>query len=184
MTRRRVSAFTLIEMVVLLFLAGVILFAVSQLTRETYKTLVFLREKAQTQESAVLGVERLTSDLREAVTPPVSSGNTVSFSKVKPGEPKAKNAPPHPNPNDIAYASYVPPVGPYTGSQLTQVTYQLTDGNLQRTIGTFTSMLAENVNDFSVTPRGNGSYEVLLTIQENRRVQTFESFVTCPGITP
>ena len=63
MRKRAARAFTLIEMVILLFLAGVILFAVSRLTRETYKSLVFLREKAQTYESAVLGVERLLDRL-------------------------------------------------------------------------------------------------------------------------
>ena len=184
MKKRRHSAFTLIEMVVLLMLAGIILFAVSRLTRETYKTLVFLREKAQTYESAVLGVERLTSDLREAVTNPVISGSQVSFSKVKPGEPKAKSAPPHPNPTDPAYAAYVPPVGPYSGGELTQVVYRKSGENLDRTIGSFTSVLAEDVNDFQVNSQGGGSFEVVLTIQENRRILTFESFVTCPGLVP
>lgn len=184
MSRRAARAFTLIEMVILLFLAGVILFAVSRLTRETYKSLVFLREKAQTYESAVLGVERLTSDMREAVTAPIISGTTVSFSKVKPAEDSAKGGPPRPNPIDPAYATYVPPTGPYGGGQLVTVTYNVTAGNLQRQIAGFTSVVAEDVNDFSVTPRGNGSYEVVLSIQENRRVQTFHSFVTCPGVVP
>lgn len=178
------AAFTLIEMVILLFLAGVILFAVSRLTRETYKSLNFLREKAQTYESAVQGVERLTSDMREAVTQPTITGDSVSFSKVKPAEDVAKGGAPRPHPLDPSYETYVPPTGPYGGGQRVTVTYRIAGGNLEREIGGFRSVVAEDVNDFIVTPRGSGSYEVVMTIQENRRVQTFHSFVTCPGVAP
>lgn len=170
----------------MLFLAGIILFAVSRLTRETYKTLVFLREKAQTYESAVLGVERFASDLREAVVPPTISatsyGTSVSFRKIGPTEDKAKGGAPRPNPIDPDYDDYDPPTGTYAIDQQVTVSYAVVDGSLLRTVASFTSPVADSVNNFEVTDRGGGSFEILLSIQENRRVQTFHSFVTCPGV--
>lgn len=172
-------------MVVLLLLSGIILFAVSRLTRETYSSLVFLREKSQTYESAVLGLERLASDMREAVnTPPSFSAGALSFSKVKPAEEMAKGAPARPYPVDEDYINNKLRTGPYAGSQLVNVTYQVVSGKLQRQIGTFTSVVAEDVNEFTVASASGGSYEIILSIQEDRRVQTFHGFVTCPGVVP
>lgn len=171
--------FSLMELIVLLALSGVILFAVSRLVSETYQTLTFLREKAQTYEGAVLGIERLTSDLRGAVA--FTGTSPLSFSKVRPSLGMAQGAPPRPYPDP---SGYVPPTGPYT--DLVNVTYTLNGGTnvLNRQVGAFTSVIAEDVDGFNVTRQGAENFSVVLSIQEQRRIITFQSFVRCPGLIP
>lgn len=183
----RNSGFTLIEMVIMLFLAAIILLSVSRLTGETVSTLSFLREKAQTYQSALVGIERLSSDLREAVVAPtITPGASfeMSFRKVKPGEDRAKDAPPRPSRSDPGYLAYAAPTGAYAGTNLIQVTYKKDGETLNRQFGSFSSRIAENINDIQVVDEGGGSFAITLTVKENRRLQIFEGFVTCPGLAP
>lgn len=171
------AGFSMVEVVIVLFLTGVMLFAVSGLISRTLETLKFLQEKSQTLESATLGCERLSSELREAVsvTTPIPIGK-VSFVKVKPQAPLAVG-------NDMA----ADPVGwtrSYSGGQLARVTYDVdAESRLLRTVDSVSHLVATDVNAFVVTPAaGAGSYLVSLSLQEKRRVIVFETIVTCPAL--
>lgn len=202
MRRGRIWGFSLIELVIILFLTGICLFMVGRLTSQTFQTLRFLRGKSQTLQAAAQGIERLTSELREAVE--VSSTDPLTFSKVDPSAPfaldydgdsstNANPGDPDPDlPPDTWSDSYARDA--FDRNQLGSVTYQMADGVLSRTatVGTrdMTSEVATEVNDFSVT-RGpelagvataDSVFEISLSLQEDRRVVVFGSVVVVPGL--
>lgn len=190
------SAFTLIEMVIVLFLTGLILGAVSILVARTFDSLKFLEEKSRTLESATLGCERLASELREAVE--LVSGlpsNELRFKKVKPSAPKAVGNEPMPPPLTALDdpADYVEPdilpvdwIRSYSAptNHLFEVHYWVdSNDHLQRKAGNETAIVATDVNEFMVSPlTGTSSFLVALSIQEQRRVVVFETVVNCPGL--
>ncbi len=193
MRKRQNSAFTLIELVFVLLITSLILAAVAALTARTLDTLKFMEEKSKTMQSATLGVERLSSELSETVVLP--TGN-VSFRKANPNAPVAHYQPGISN--DYADPNSFPPhlwTRAYTGGDLVTVTYAVAGTDLTRTAGGGpTGLIATSVNAFTVTnvnpdgmgvmPAGgvDGNYRVALSIQELRRVVTFETVVHCPGV--
>lgn len=204
MKRRRSRGFSLLEIVMVLFLMGVCLYMVGRLTGQTFSTLRFLREKAQTAQSASLGLERLSSELREAVA--VSSLSPLTFQKVDPGAPIALDYDQDPSPGanpgppdfsvdpdgwSDSYASDA-----FGKNHLGQVTYQKTADYVTRK-ATFrsqsmTSEVATRVNDFNVVQAptldgqstANNVFEVSLSMAEDRRVVVLRTIVTVPGVAP
>lgn len=176
--------FSLIEIVIVLFLTSVIMFAVAQLLARSFQTLRFLQEKSQTLESASLGCERLASEMREMITQ-LPQPDGVRFLKVRPQAPVAVA-----NPfGDLtvmadnwerSYAS------DYAGvNQLVEVLYRVNPAEqLERTVEGQTTLVATNVNDFNVTPVSGavGAFVINLSLREERRVVTFTTAVTCPAL--
>ena len=176
MRKARFRGFSLIEICIVLFLTGLILFAVAQLIMRTLDSLKFLQEKSRTLESASLGCERLSSELREAVGVdlPIPIGQ-VSFRKVRPPAPEAVGN----SPTD-------PPEGwtrVYPAAQLASVLYQVDPQNrLTRSFGGNTTIVANDVNSFVVDNLGGGSFKVSLAISEKRRIVTFETITTSASL--
>ncbi len=174
------GGFSVIEMVIVLFLTGAILLAVAKLVAQSYDTLKFLQEKSQTMESATLGCERVASELREAVSPPSFTSGFLSFNKVRPSAPEAVG-------NDYTNLS-IPAEGwnrDYSEiNQLAEVVYQVnSNSQLMRTAGGQSGAVATKVNSFIVaTASGAGCFTVTLSIREQRRVIAFRTAVTCPGL--
>lgn len=178
------KGFTLIEIVIVLFLTGIILFAVSHLISRTFETLKFLQEKNRTLESATLGCERLASELSEAVSIDTMAAGQVVFRKVRPSAPEAVA-------ND--YLDMSVPAEDWKRNyildanginQLAQVVYQVdSESKLRRTASAQTTLVATDVNAFEVSPlAAEGCFLVSLSLQEKRRVIVFETIVTCPAL--
>ena len=172
--RERHRGFSLIEIVIVLFLTGTMLYCVASLTDRTFKTLKFLQEKSKTLESAQLACERLSSELRECIGAP-TTGATVSFRKVKPS---------------VAYGLSNDPTDPsswtriYPAGDLATITYTMVVDKVIRQAQSEPPMdVAQDVNAFSVVPTtALGNYKINLTIVEDRRIVVFESVASCPGV--
>ena len=173
--------FSMLETVIVLFLAGLMLGAVSLLTRETLNTLKFMQEKGDTAQSATLGCERLCSEMREMVAAPGGLGAGITFVKVNPNSAAAIGNP---------VASPLPPIVPplthnwirvYPG--LVTISYTQSGTDLERRVnGGNLTLVGTNVNGLAITQVSTGNFRVSLTIQENRRLATFVNFVSCPGV--
>lgn len=171
--------FSLFEVVVVLSMTGLVLFTLSRLLSQTFETLRFLQEKSQTLESATLGGERLTSELREAVfiEQPIPLGQ-VKFQKVRPVAPEAVGNPLETPANELqrTYGAI---------GQLGEVNYQTNaEARLIRTVAGRNSTVADEVNAFVVSPftGSQSTFVIRLSLTEKRRVITFESLVTCPAL--
>lgn len=180
---------------IVILLTGLVMMMVSRLTSATFQSLKFLREKAQTLQSATLGLERLSSELREALF--VDSLAPLTFRKVAPSAPVAlANPVDDPDPAANWARSYA---SDFNGdNQLGQVVYALDPSRqvLSRSADfrgdSLDSEVATRVNDFVVerspalgaTSASADVFSVTLTIQEDRRVLTFRTLVSVPGLQP
>lgn len=181
--RKKWFGFSLIEVVVVLALVAAVLGMVAALAEQTLVTLSFLREKAESSQSATLGCERLCSELTETISIPSSNSGTganrgVTFFKVNPNAPDVlANDPTSDTPHLWARD--------YTGANRVEVSY-LTNASqeLERRVnGGPPNMVAVRVNEILVTQLPNSkSVEVRLSILERRRVVTFVNIVHCPGL--
>lgn len=174
------GGFSLVEMVIVLFLTGAILLAVAKLISQSVGTLKFLQEKSQTMESATLGCERVASELREAVRLQSFTSGLLRFHKVRPSAPEAVG-------NDYADVTISAEDWKRDYSeinQLAEVVYQVNpDSQLIRTAEGQSGAVATKVNSFVVaTAPGVGCFTVTLSIKEARRVIAFKTAVTCPGL--
>ncbi len=193
MRKQRPCGFTLLEIMIVVLLTGIIMLMVSRLTNATFQSLRFLREKAQTLQSATLGLERLASEMREAIS--VDSLSPLTFRKVNPTAPEALGNPvndPDTGANWVRdYSS------DFNGdNQIGQVTYSLDVPHqiLSRTVSfegvTQTLQVATRVNDFIVerspvlgtVSTTNDVFSVTLSVQEDRRVLTFRTVLSIPGL--
>jgi prepilin-type N-terminal cleavage/methylation domain-containing protein len=174
---RRDQGFSLIEIVIVLFLTGVMLFCVSGLTDRTFKTLKFLQEKSTTLESASLACQRLAQEMREMVTAPTLGATSVTFSKVIPSSPLGVgNDRNDPNPENWLRA--------YPSAQRASINYSMNVDKVRRRVNSEPSMdVAVDVNAFAVSQVDNpGNYLIRLTILEDRRAVVFEIIVNCTGV--
>lgn len=171
--------FSLIEVVIVLFLTSILLLAVSRLLSQTLGTLQFLQEKGQTSESASLGCERLASELMEAIKVNLTPSDEVSFSKISASAADVIGI----------IATTEPSTWPraYPASHQVNITYKVdANSSLKRTVGLEApSTVATEVNSFVVQPYssgGSGTFLVTLSLQEKRRVLTLETIVSVPAL--
>lgn len=177
--------FSLIEIVIVLFLTGLMLYCVAGLTDRTFQTMKFLQEKSTTLESASLACQRLGQEMREMVTAPALGTDSIAFKKVIPSSPLEVGNNPADDPLTWTRT--------YPNAQLATITYSMTDQKVSRQVNSEQALeIAVDVNTFQVsqsfstvggeTSNSPGVYLLQLSIQEDRRVVTFETIVTCPGV--
>lgn len=175
--RLRRQGFSLIEVMIVIFLSGAMLWCVAGLTGQTLRTLRFLQEKSSTMESAGQACQRLASELHEAVSEP-TLGSSVSFRKVRPSAADLVGN----LPTDSTWQSS------YPNGELATIAYQLQSQKVFRQVNSEQRLeIATNVSGFSLAryeAAPAGAYTVRLAIQEQRRVVVFETVVVCPGVTP
>lgn len=182
---RQSRGFSLIEIVIVLFLTGLILYCVAGLTDRTFKTMKFLQEKSTTLESATLACQRLGQEMREMVAAPALGADSISFLKVIPSEALCVGNVVADDPLTWKRA--------YPTDQLATIKYSTADSKVTRQVNSEPAMeIAVDVNTFQVsqsftaaggvTSNRPGLYLIRLAIQEDRRVVTFETVVTCPGV--
>jgi type II secretory pathway pseudopilin PulG len=198
------AGFSLVELVLVLFLTGIILLVVSRLCQRTFATLRTLQEKSQTIQAATLGLERLGSELREAIGAVATGMWVVTFSKVDPGAPYVldndRDAGENPGPPDPTVAvedfafDYASDAN--GDNQIGTVEYKLDGELLKRTASkdgqSMTTEVATHVNAFIVEAHphleghatADNVFLITLTLKEQRRVYTFTSVVTAPGVLP
>lgn len=201
--RQERLGFSLVELVLVLFLTGLILLIVGRLCQRTFLTLRTLQERAQTIQAATLGMERLGSELREAIGDVVITPLSLTFSKVDPAAPYGLDVDgPDANPGDLkpdfdfmampsGYASDAD-----SHNQFGTIEYKLSDALLRRTASkddrSVTTDVATNVNAFAVTPHPfidgrqtpDNVFLISLSLTEQRRVQSFATIVIVPGVSP
>jgi prepilin-type N-terminal cleavage/methylation domain-containing protein len=184
-SERRQRGFSLMEVLVVLSLTGVVLGMVATLVSKTYETMKFLQEKSQTMQSATLGLERLSSEFREAVG--FTSFTPLLFQKVNPVAPEAVGADPA---DFVGFATWNRDYGAI--SQIATVEYSdaIVSEKLIRNVtfggNSTSSVVANAVNAFQVTRpyTSQNSFQIVLTLQEKRRLIAFTTVVTVPGIAP
>ena len=172
------AGFSLIEIVIVLFLAGIMLYCVAGLTDRTFKTMKFLQEKSSTLESASLACQRLGAEMREMVEDPTLGASSVEFSKVIPQSALTVANVPADDPTTWSRT--------YPAGQKATVTYSMSPGSAKvvRQVNSEPSIdVATDVNTFQVTELNHpGNYLIKLTMLEDRRAVTFETIVICPGV--
>jgi hypothetical protein len=173
--RSRAPGFSLIEIVIVLFLTGLMLYCVANLTDRTFQTMNFLQEKSTTLESASLACERLSTEMKEMISVPVVSP-PVSFTKVIPSVPRYVGNDPAANPDDWLRS--------YPSGQTATIKYSMVGDKILRQVNSEPTLeVAVNVNAFDVsTINRDGDYLIKLSILELRRVVSFETIVICPGV--
>lgn len=200
---RRVLGFSLIEVVLLLFISGIILLMVSRLTQEVFEASHMLDEKARTIQSARMGIEALSSELREATKVELgpNDGEPLTITKVSPSAKQALGI--KIDGEDISSIqknireSYDPAIPGYLEADLGTVSYSLNDrAELVREAKyndrSIKVSVAADVNAFVVKagPEIDGrkalanTYQISLSIEEKRIVRTFVTVVLAPGIRP
>lgn len=177
------------ELLLVMLLTSMVLMMVGRLTAQTFGSLRFLQTKAQTLQAASMGLDRLANELREAIDVTSAGSGTLIFNKVNYAAPLCAGN----NPTDppSTWARNYGSIG-----QVGTVQYKLSGTVLTRK-ATFkgtsqTTDVATNVNLFQVDAAptiggitvGKNVFLVTLSIDEGRKVESFQTVVTVPGVDP
>lgn len=182
--------FTLMESLIAMFLVALVMTFTGLLFHRSFEILRTLDDKERTRQASRLGLDRITSELREA-TQVVSTGSgQLEFVKV---DPEAVAATPEPAPaepsDDFTPDPYNAQIA-YPESARLLVRYRTENERLLRGVrqlsgGPWTEqVVVVGVNSFVCTPNpeSEGEFDVEVSILDNRRVRTLRSRVVCPCI--
>ena len=157
------------------------------LFHRSFQVLRVLDDKEKTRQAARMGLDRIASELREAVEITQAS-SVVEFEKIDPTA--AISAPPEP-PEEIP-DDYEPPTwGPsqaYPASARLIVRYETIDENLVRTVryknggSAVSQVVVAGVNSFTCEEVNAGEVVVTVAVVDNRRIKTVSGKVLCPCI--
>lgn len=198
--------FSLIEVVLLMFLSGIILLMVSKLTKQAFEASRMLDEKAQTMQSARMGLEALSSELREAVEVALSPDalEAVTITKVSPSAKQALGIQIEgldlSSAQEAIIEGYKPDGHGYLEAGLDKVSvgtvkYFLNDSQELIRKAEYDERLLETsvatgVSAFTVEAKPQlssyvlpeNAYRITLSIEEKRIVKTFTTIVLAPGL--
>lgn len=188
--RRKSQGFTLAETMLALFLIGLVMSAVALLFHRSFQVLRTLDAKERTRQAARMGLDRMTSELREATFISQVGAGVLSFEKIDPG---ATAVLPDDVPEVVPDEFEPPQYGPdqaYPESTRLEVEYEAVDENLVRRVrvkgsGSWDEQtVVSGVNAFSCVqnPDNEGEVEVTVTVFDNRRAMTLSSRILCPCI--
>lgn len=181
--------FTLLETVVSIGMVAMVMAFTGLLFHRSFNVLRLLDDKERSRQAARMGLDRITSELREA-TAIINSGDSVVFEKI---DPTAVIVEPDPVPtpiNDLSVPPLYSPQIAYPNSARLVVRYQTIEENLirgvrQKTSSSFTEqVVVAGVNAFTVSEVEGNTGEVLVevSIVDNGRVKTVSGRVLCPCI--
>lgn len=179
---------SLIEILITLGLVGIVMFMSSQLFQRTYHTMRVIDAKEKVRQAGRLGLNRISSELREA-TKLVSVGpSSLSFEKIN---PSAVAVPPTPEPMPVGDV-FVPPVYDaavaYPDQTRLLITYQLDGELLKRTVAEKQSgesnsqVIVSDINYFQCleNPNVKGEFTVTVTVLDGSQAKSLSSKVLCP----
>lgn len=187
--RSKQAGLSLAEALLAIFLAGATMGMLGLLFQRSYQVLRVIDDKERSRQAGRMGLDRMTSELREAVRlAPV--GTTLEFEKI---DPNAEISPPFPVPAEVG-EDYEPlPWGPadaYPDEKRLLVRYSTANSALLREVKVKSSgawvrqIVVEGVNAFRCeqNPENPGEIEITVTVQDNQRFVTLSSRVLCPCI--
>lgn len=183
MIERRPPGVSLLEALITLGLVGMLLGLCGSLLVGYFRVLKFSAAKDNSWLAAQVGIQRSVGELRETVaviTPsPGGTATELRFRKLDPGATDPDNSAwlpkPIPSPVPVAF-------DPYPPGLLLEVCYRsLGDGRLIREVGpagsapTSTESLCEGVSGFRCDSLADGSYLLVVSVQEEKLVRTLTS---------
>ncbi|MBI3929355.1 MAG: type II secretion system protein [Armatimonadetes bacterium] len=177
---RTLRGFSLIEVVITMLLLSMVMTMVSLLLQGSAQVVNFAEAVERTGQAAQLGLERITSELREA-TEIKSTGGTLVFEKVDPTRSfDSSNIPDVPGPLPDGWTP--PGWTRYPAAAYLTVTYRSDGTQLVRRVGSVRQVIAEGITGFDSRQPETGVIRLSLTMQERRRTRTLETLVTCPVV--
>ena len=190
MKRRKSIAFTLLESLISMFMLALVMTFTALLFHKSYQMMRKLDDKETTRQAARMGLDRITSELREAVEITGGNGGVLEFVKIDPNAAIVEPAPEPEDPED----DYEPPAYnstiAYPASSRLQVRYRTENEKLIREVrkasgGSWVGqVVVVGVNSFlcEQNPDNRGEVDVTVSVLDNRTVKTISSRVLCPCI--
>ncbi len=187
--RNHRAGISLAEALLAIFLAGATMGMLGLLFQRSFSVLRLIDDKERARQAGRMGLDRMTSELREAVRME-TVGDTLEFEKI---DPNAVIVAPAPAPTAVP-EDYEPPEwtpnDAYPDARRLLVRYSTDNNALFRQVKVKSSgayvrqTVVEGVNAFrcAQNPENPGEVEVTLTVQDNQRMLTLSSRVICPCI--
>ncbi|MFN8613722.1 MAG: type II secretion system protein [Vulcanimicrobiota bacterium] len=180
-------AFTLLEALVTLGLVAVVFGALMIMLLQAFRIARKSSDKTVTAEAAELGLERMSSEAREALlilNPVVGATDTqLVFKKVNPDNSvtnRLPNTPPAPDTTAIW--------DPFTPTYLLKVRYSLSGEQLMREVGpavgpsTATMRLCERTRYLKVIRPESNHLTLELSVQDGQLVTAYTTEVICHAV--
>ncbi len=189
MTRRGNGGFTLAEALLAISLVAITMGLLGLLFQRSLNVLKVIDDKERARQAGRMGLDRLTSELREA-TDLLEMSNVAYFEKIDPNAvavdpPLAPDNPPE----DYVPPSYTPQLA-YPDSSRLEVRYLTSGDQLLREVrrkgsgGFVRQIVVVGINAFTCRQSVDnpGEVEVIVSVQDSRRVTTLSSRIQCPCI--
>jgi type II secretory pathway pseudopilin PulG len=188
-TRRGNGGFTLAEALLAISLVAITMGLLGLLFQRSLNVLKVIDDKERARQAGRMGLDRLTSELREA-TDLLEMSNVAYFEKIDPNAvavdpPLAPDNPPE----DYVPPSYTPQLA-YPDSSRLEVRYLTSGDQLLREVrrkgsgGFVRQIVVVGINAFTCRQSVDnpGEVEVIVSVQDSRRVTTLSSRIQCPCI--
>lgn len=188
--RNQRRGLTLLESLITLFLVSLVLTCVGHLLTQSFRVMRSLDEKERSRQAARMGLDRLTSEVREATAIISAGAGDLSFEKI---DPQAVINPPPLAPNDPD-PNYVPPAwtpqDAYPDTARLVVQYETQGETLVRRVrrksgGAWTTqVVVEGVNSFSCLQEADNAGELTVTVAvvDGQQIKTQTSRILCPCV--
>ena len=184
------KGFTLLESLIAMFLIALILTLTALLFHRSFRILRVLDGKERTRQAARMGLDRITSELREATQVNVATLDELEFVKIDPTKsvtPPA--AAPEDPPDNFVPPLYTPAIA-YDNSKRLVVRFRTENESLIREVRqasggpSVSQVVVVGVNSFDCVenPDNKGEFDVTVSVMDGSRVQTIFSRVLCPCI--
>jgi type II secretory pathway pseudopilin PulG len=190
------KGFSLIEALLALFLIGLTIGLIGALFQRSFVVLRQLDDKERARQASRMGLDRITSELREATEFITVGADLLEFEKIDPTQEVV--LPPEP-PKDsegrvVVPDDYVPPPwtpeDAYPDDRRLIVSYTVEAEVLIRTVrrksgpGSSRQVVVVGVNAFNseINPDNEAEIDVTIAVRDNRRVSTVSSRVLAPCI--
>ncbi len=194
MKKRSPLGFTLVETLLAIFLVGLVMGLVGLLFQRSFQILRVLDAKEQARQAGRMGLDRITSELREAIRIDFAGDSSVKFTKIDPSA-QCVTPPAAPSPVPDGYEPKFLPWSlnqAYPKSSRLDVEYSLSpvNDNLLRKVTSgdtgksFEQVVVSGINQFvcETDPDRVGEVTVLVTVFDGRQVKTLKSVILCPCI--
>lgn len=184
---KRTAAFTFLEALVTLALVAIVFGALMIMLLEAFRISRKSSQKTVVAEAAELGLERMSSEAREALVLlnplPGSPENQLIFRKVNPDNASTGRLPalpPAPNPAGTW--------NPFNPAYLLRVRYSVVGEKLVREVGPVAGppgasmILANSIRGLQVDQIQNGHLRLVLSVQDGLVVSSHTAEVTCHAV--